>query len=251
MRTGLWKQPVGGPQMVRRLNIDGDGQGDLDGHGGEQRAVLVYQFDFLPARRARRRGRRPGPVSPSGRSLLYYTAAAEPVPAGVVAGRLNANVIERLGFPTDASAYVCRPEMFMNEVSAALTAVGVSPAGVSPANIYTERFSSRSAIIPGIVAQDASPPHQPSGATGTRPQITFARSGLSVRWTDDYASLLDLAEACDVPTRWSCRTGVCHTCVTAVLSGGTEYTTAPLEEPGPGEALICSSRPIGDVVLDL
>ena len=42
--TGAWKYPVQGPQMVRRLNIDGDGQGDLAGHGGEQRAVLVYQL---------------------------------------------------------------------------------------------------------------------------------------------------------------------------------------------------------------
>ena len=41
--TGVWKHPVDGPTMVRRLNIDGDGQGDLAGHGGEQRAVLVYQ----------------------------------------------------------------------------------------------------------------------------------------------------------------------------------------------------------------
>src|SRR5205085_5888883 len=41
--TGVWKHPVDGPAMVRRLNIDGDGQGDLAGHGGEQRAVLVYQ----------------------------------------------------------------------------------------------------------------------------------------------------------------------------------------------------------------
>ncbi|MCT9114389.1 MOSC domain-containing protein, partial [Streptomyces mirabilis] len=43
--TGVYKQTVAGPRMVRRLNIDGDGQGDLGGHGGEQRAVLVYQLD--------------------------------------------------------------------------------------------------------------------------------------------------------------------------------------------------------------
>jgi MOSC domain-containing protein YiiM len=42
--TGVWKHPVHGPAMVRRLNIDGDGQGDTNGHGGEQRAVLVYQI---------------------------------------------------------------------------------------------------------------------------------------------------------------------------------------------------------------
>ena len=45
VHTGVWKTAVSGPRMVRRLNIDGDGQGDLGGHGGEQRAVLVYQLD--------------------------------------------------------------------------------------------------------------------------------------------------------------------------------------------------------------
>ena len=45
VHTGIWKQQVDGPRMVRRLNIDGDGQGDLNGHGGEQRAVLVYQIE--------------------------------------------------------------------------------------------------------------------------------------------------------------------------------------------------------------
>ncbi|MFZ2013350.1 MAG: MOSC domain-containing protein, partial [Nocardioides sp.] len=45
VHTGVWKSPVDGPRMVRRLNIDGDGQGDLAGHGGEQRAVLVYQVE--------------------------------------------------------------------------------------------------------------------------------------------------------------------------------------------------------------
>ncbi len=44
--TGVWKHPVHGPRMVRRLNVDGDGQGDLAGHGGEYRAVFVYQMDF-------------------------------------------------------------------------------------------------------------------------------------------------------------------------------------------------------------
>jgi MOSC domain-containing protein YiiM len=45
VHTGIWKQPVSGRRMVRRLNVDGDGQGDLAGHGGEQRAVFVYQLE--------------------------------------------------------------------------------------------------------------------------------------------------------------------------------------------------------------
>src|SRR3984885_10902002 len=43
--TGIFKDPVAGPRRVRRLNVEGDGQGDLAGHGGEQRAVFVYQID--------------------------------------------------------------------------------------------------------------------------------------------------------------------------------------------------------------
>src|SRR5262249_36260245 len=45
VHTAIWKAPVEDPRMVRRLNIDGDGQGDLAGHGGEHRAVFVYQID--------------------------------------------------------------------------------------------------------------------------------------------------------------------------------------------------------------
>ena len=45
VRTGIWKSPVAGRCRARRLNLDGDGQGDLAGHGGEQRAVFVYQIE--------------------------------------------------------------------------------------------------------------------------------------------------------------------------------------------------------------
>ena len=45
VHTAIWKEPVQSRRMVRRLNIDGDGQGDLAGHGGEHRAVFVYQID--------------------------------------------------------------------------------------------------------------------------------------------------------------------------------------------------------------
>jgi MOSC domain-containing protein YiiM len=45
VRTSVWKSPVDGRRMVRKLDIDGDAQADLAGHGGEQRAVFVYQMD--------------------------------------------------------------------------------------------------------------------------------------------------------------------------------------------------------------
>jgi ferredoxin len=155
-------------------------------------------------------------------------------------------VIAGLGLPTAASAYVCGPEAFMDEVAAALTA-----SGIDPGRIRTERFTSKSAVNPGVVGADAPPPHQPPGPPGTGPAVTFVRSGLTAAWSESYGSVLELAEACDVPTQWSCRTGVCHTCVTAVLSGEASYEAPPLEEPGDGELLICSARPTADLVLDL
>jgi ferredoxin-NADP reductase len=183
---------------------------------------------------------------PAARSQVYLTAGAEPLPPGALAGRLTADAVADLGPPADAVAYICGPQSFMDQMTAALTAVGLSPA-----NVHTERFGSQEAINPGVVRTDSPPPHQPPGQPGTGPEVTFARSGLAVRWSDDYPSVLELAEACDVPTQWSCRTGVCHTCVTGVLSGSTTYTTTPLEPPGPDETLICSSQPAGDLVLDL
>ena len=81
--------------------------------------------------------------------------------------------------------------------------------------------------------------------------MTFARSGISTPFPGSTRSVLDLADACDVPTRWSCRTGVCHTCTTPLLSGDVAYAPAPLEPPAGGEVLICCARPGTDVVLDM
>jgi ferredoxin-NADP reductase len=185
---------------------------------------------------------------PSAHSLVYYTTPAQPLApsSGIRAGRLTADVIAGLGLPTEASSYVCGPETFMDDVAAALADLGLDRA-----RIRTERFGSRSPINPGVVGADAPPPHQPPGPPATGPEVTFARSGLTTGWSDEYASVLELAEACDVPTQWSCRTGVCHTCVTAVLSGEASYETPPLEPPGTDEVLICSAQPSADLVLDL
>ena len=95
------------------------------------------------------------------------------------------------------------------------------------------------------------PPHQPPGPPGTGPLVTFARSGISAPFAASRRSVLDLADACDVPTRWACRTGVCHTCTTPLLSGGVTYSPDPLEPPADGEVLICCAQPSTDIVLDM
>ncbi len=161
-------------------------------------------------------------------------------------GRLSGGVLGELAIPTHAEAYICGPVAFMDELSAALTRTGVDPV-----RIHTERFAARTAITPGVVPTERVRPHPPVGRRGTGPMVSFARSNLNVNWDQIYPSLLELAEACAVPVQWSCRTGVCHTCETAVLSGSVGHSPEPVDSPGEGNALVCCSQPRVDVVLDL
>ena len=162
------------------------------------------------------------------------------------AGRLTASVLAELDPPRDAEAYLCGPTPFMDEISAGLAAMGIDAA-----RIHTEPFGPAPGLTPGIAATPARTPHPPAGQPGTGPTIEFARSNLAIPWSSDYASLLELAEACDVPVRWSCRTGVCHNCETTLIAGALDYSPDPVEPPADGSALICCSRPRDDVVLDL
>ncbi len=185
---------------------------------------------------------------PDGREHIFYTAARQPgrTPAHVTFGRLTAEHLTALGIPADADAYLCGPEAFMTDLGTALGGLGLRPD-----RVHSELFGAHAPINPGVTSQPAAAPHQPPGPPGTGPLVTFTRSGMSTRWSPRYTSLLDLAEQCDVPTRWSCRTGVCHTCVTPLLSGEVEYTPPPLEPPADGEVLICCSDPATDLLLDL
>jgi ferredoxin-NADP reductase/MOSC domain-containing protein YiiM len=161
-------------------------------------------------------------------------------------GRLTASVLAELEPPRDAQAYVCGPTPFMDDISAGLAAIGLDAF-----RIHTEPFGPAPGMTPGIASTTARAPHPPAGEPGTGPTIQFARSDLAIRWNDDYASLLEFAEACDVPVRWSCRTGVCHNCETSLIAGIVDYNPDPVEAPADGSALICCSRPHGDLALDL
>jgi ferredoxin-NADP reductase/MOSC domain-containing protein YiiM/ferredoxin len=186
---------------------------------------------------------------PNARSHVYYS---RPGPHDLKGrdfdspGRLTASVLAELDPPRDAEAYLCGPAPFMDEISAALAAMGIDAS-----RIHTEPFGPAPALTPGIAATPARAPHPPAGQPGEGPTIQFARSGLAIPWSSDYGSLLELAEACDVPVRWSCRTGVCHTCETTLIAGELDYSPDPVEPPASGSALICCSQPHGDTVLDL
>ena len=178
---------------------------------------------------------------PDAHQLVFYTRGDD------MPTRLDRQSIATLGLPTDATAYLCGPTGFMDDMRDALTA-----AGLDPAHIHSELFGALPPINPGVVgAPPPKRPHPPEGVPGSGPQVTFARSGLSVTWSPGFHTLLEFAEACDVPTRYSCRSGVCHTCATAVIEGTTAYNEPPLEEPADGAVLLCTATPESDLVLDL
>jgi len=163
-----------------------------------------------------------------------------------VAGRLDPATLDRANVPVDADYYVCGPEAFMRAIGAALVARGVEPDRIS-----TETFGAIAVHASGIVSTGDRRPHAPGGPPGTGPAITFARSDLVVAWDDAYLSLLDFAEACDVPVGFGCRTGVCHNCESGLLAGAVDYRLDPLEPPADGRILVCCTRPASELTLDL
>jgi ferredoxin-NADP reductase/MOSC domain-containing protein YiiM len=172
----------------------------------------------------------------NGREYVFYSAAGN---------RLTQDSLARLSLPSDATAYLCGPNGFMTDMQAALQGLGLSPG-----RIRSEVFGARSAINPGVIAGSAPAPHAPPNP-GSGPQVTFSRSALSVAFETTLGSLLEMAELCDVPTRWSCRSGVCHTCSTPLLGGRVDYAPEPLEPATDGEVLLCCATPATDVILDM
>lgn len=186
---------------------------------------------------------------PNVRTHVYYS---RPDPDDVEgrdfdgAVRLTGSLIAELVPPRGAEAYLCGPTPFMDDISA-----GLATLGIDPSRIHTEPFGPAPAVTPGIAATPVRAPHLPAGQPGNGPTIEFARSNLAIPWSSDYSSLLELAEACDVPVRWSCRTGICHTCETTLIAGELDYNPDPVEPPADGSALICCSQPHDNIVLDL
>jgi ferredoxin-NADP reductase/MOSC domain-containing protein YiiM len=162
------------------------------------------------------------------------------------AGHVSIGILERLGVPRNADFYLCGPLGFMHELTA-----GLGAWGVSPDRIHTEIFAGGEPKTPGTVAAGRAP-HLPAGEVESGPLVSFARSGIAAHFRPSACqSILELAEACDVPVRWSCRTGVCHSCESGLISGSVVYEPEPLDAPAEGNVLICCSRPRGDVVIDI
>jgi ferredoxin-NADP reductase/MOSC domain-containing protein YiiM/ferredoxin len=186
----------------------------------------------------------------SGRSYVCYTRPGPTDKEGEdfnTTGRFSRSVFYELGLPQEADVYLCGPTRFMADMKAALTALGVALE-----RIHIEMFSGGESMTPGIVGATTQAPHPPDDEISDGPVVSFARSGISAHWNvARYGSILEMAEACDVPVRWACRTGVCHNCESGLISGAVVYGPEPLNKPADGNLLICCSQPTSDVVIDL
>jgi ferredoxin-NADP reductase/MOSC domain-containing protein YiiM/ferredoxin len=187
---------------------------------------------------------------PNGRSYVCYSrpGSDDMVTEDFDAtGHLSRSVFDAVGVPPDADVYICGPPRFMEDMKATLATLGVSPA-----RMHVELFNGSESMTPGIVGAAPRAPHLPEDDAETGPVVSFARSGIAAHWNAScYQSTLELAEACDVPVRWSCRTGVCHSCESGLISGAVVYGPEPLDRPADGNLLVCCSQPIGDIVIDL
>ena len=163
------------------------------------------------------------------------------------ADHLSRSVFDKVRIPQEADVYLCGPTSFMADMKEALAA-----SGVALERIHVEIFNGSESMTPGVVGAETRAPHVPRDDPNTGPLVSFARSGIAAHWkASAYQSILELAEACDVPVRWSCRTGVCHNCESGLVSGAVAYAPQPLEKPADGNLLVCCSQPVRDVVIDL
>jgi ferredoxin-NADP reductase/MOSC domain-containing protein YiiM len=187
---------------------------------------------------------------PHGRSYVCYSRPGSLDKLGEnfdATGHLSRSVFEEAGVPPEADVYLCGPNRFMADMKATLAAFGVAPE-----RIHIEIFNGSEPMTPGVAGTATRAPHLPDDDANTGPLVSFARSGIAAHWNvSAYQSILELAEACDVPVRWSCRTGVCHSCESGLVSGAVAYGPEPLDKPADGNVLVCCSQPIRDVVIDL
>jgi ferredoxin-NADP reductase/MOSC domain-containing protein YiiM len=187
---------------------------------------------------------------PNGRNYVCYSRPGSQDQKGEdfdAIGHISRSIFDEVGLPREADVYICGPTSFMAEMKEVLAGLGVPPA-----RIYLELFKGSESMTPGVVGASTRAPHLPNDDADTGPLVSFARSGIAAHWkASSYQSILELAEACDVPVRWSCRTGVCHNCESGLVSGAVVYRPEPLDQPADGNLLLCCAQPIRDIVIDV
>lgn len=152
----------------------------------------------------------------------------------------------------DYEVYLCGPPQFMQVNWRLLRELGISAERIhyeffGPATVLRDE---QQHLSQPTVAEPATPLHVDDSAAQAS-TVKFLPSGISIAWNPDCHSLLDLAEQVGLAPVFNCRAGICGTCQVGLRQGQVKYFEEPLEPPAQGAMLLCCSRPLGSVVVDL
>ena len=154
-------------------------------------------------------------------------------------GRITVELLKDILPPAAYDFYLCGPTPFMQELYRDLESWGVPPA-----RIHYEFFGPRTDLSGGRKSREP----EPADADW---EVSFARSEMTVRWSSEFGNVLELAEAQGLRPDFSCRAGICHTCMVPLIRGEVTYVCDPIDLPDPGHVLICCAKPKTDVVIDV
>lgn len=161
-------------------------------------------------------------------------------------GVIDRALLQRHLFLDDYDFYLCGPPPFMQAVYKTLRDLGVVRERIA------YEFFGPATVLETDEPKPESQPRAPAAvAAAGAIAVEFSKSGTRAEWRNDDHSLLEMAEAHGLKPEFSCRAGICGTCVTRIISGEVNYFEEPLEELAAGEVLLCCSRPVTDIVLEL
>lgn len=158
-------------------------------------------------------------------------------------GRVSVGKMRAVLPTLDMEYFLCGPPGMMKAVSDQLL-----EQRIAPQKIRTESFGPSSVALRALISADATAESALRDAGGVT--VTFERSRVTVPWTGEVQTLLQLAEMNGVDISSGCQYGDCGTCMTRLLKGTVQYLHETGARPDPGACLPCSCRPEGTVVLD-
>ncbi|MGI9406604.1 MAG: 2Fe-2S iron-sulfur cluster-binding protein [Hyphomicrobiaceae bacterium] len=205
-------------------------------HGVRNRADHAFQKDIAKLNQGRA----------NVRCVTFYSRPTRACRRGIdfdVEGHISVDVIKALLKARNYEFYLCGPPAMMARMQ-----TGLVRWGVPAEDIRTEQFGSP-APNRSAPQRDASP--ATNGSAEPVFQVDFLRSGKSVAWSAQNGSLLELAEACGINARHSCRAGQCGTCKVRLKSGNIIYRAEPALPPETGTCLPCISQPASNLSVDM
>ena len=160
-------------------------------------------------------------------------------------GHVDIELVKRLLPDKDFDFYLCGPTAFLKSLFNGLLAWGVSES-----RIHYEFFGPASALQERAKVATAKRAAEVSQCCEDI-EVNFSKSAVKANWNPSFESILDLAEANGLSPDYSCRSGICHTCICPLEAGEVEYVLEPLEPPEQGSVLICCSKPKSSVVVNV